>query len=152
MVGVSRFVFVDAANAEYSMTGTVTLASRSNLLFSYLSGTPMVVLDAGDNLGLSKKCTSYTPIQSINGVLPDPLTGNINLLGVDCMQISNSVQYTLDITDTCCTPCSGCTDLENLTLRLTSLENKFLDLKSSYSSASTQLSTYLTTVNSNCAC
>ena len=133
------------------MTGTVTLASRSNLLFSYVTGASTVILDAGDNLGLSKKCTSYIPIQSINGVLPD-ISGNINLIGIDCMKVSNSAQYTLDITDTCCTPCSGCSDLETLTTRLTSLENKFLDLKGSYSNASAQLSTYVTTVNSNCAC
>jgi len=151
MVGLSRFVFVDSTNGEYSMTGAVTLTSRNNLRFSYTSGTPSVILDAGDNLGLNKKCTSYVPIQSINGVLPDS-EGNINLLGIDCMKISNSVQYTLDITDTCCTPCSGCSDLETLTTRLTSLENKFLDLKTSYSNTNLQLSTYLTTVNSNCAC
>lgn len=151
MVGISRLAFVDATNGEYSMTGTVTLASRSNLLFSYTAGSSLVILDAGDNLGLSKKCSSFTPIQSINGVLPD-VYGNINLLGIDCIKISNSAQYTLDISDTCCTPCSGCSDLEELTTRLTSLENKFLDLKGSYSNAALQLSTYLTTVNSNCAC
>jgi hypothetical protein len=150
-VGLTRLAFVDAANGEYSMTGTVTLASRVNLLFSYTAGQSTVVLDAGENLGLNKKCDDYSPIRSINGVLPDD-TGNINLIGVDCMKISNSAQYTLDISDTCCTPCSGCSDLETLTSRLTSLENKFLDLKGSYSNASTQLSTYLTTVNSNCAC
>lgn len=151
MVGLSRLAFVDSINGEYSMTGTVTLASRSNLLFSYVTGASTVILDAGDNLGLSKKCTNYIPIQSINGVLPD-ISGNINLIGIDCMRVSSSSQYTLDITDTCCTPCSGCSDLETLTTRLTSLENKFLDLKGSYSNASTQLSTYVTTVNSNCAC
>ena len=151
MVGLSRLAFVDASNGEYSMTGTVTLASRSNLLFSYVTGASTVILDAGDNLGLSKKCTDYVPIQSINGVLPD-YAGNINLIGIDCMKVSNSAQYTLDITDTCCTPCSGCSDLETLTTRLTSLENKFLDLKGSYASANTQLTTYISTVNSNCAC
>jgi hypothetical protein len=150
-IGLSRLAFVDASNGEYSMTGTVTLASRSNLLFSYIPGASTVILDAGDNLGLSKKCTDYVPIQSINGVLPD-FTGNINLIGIDCMKVSNSAQYTLDITDTCCTPCSGCSDLETLTTRLTSLENKFLDLKGSYASANAQLTTYISTVNSNCAC
>jgi len=151
MIGLSRLVFVDSANGEYSASGTVTLAARNNLLFSYTSGASTVILDAGDNLGLNKKCTIYTPIQSINGVLPD-FNGNINLLGIDCVTVANSVQYTLDITDTCCTPCSGCSDLETLTTRLTSLENKFLDLKGSYSNTSLQLSNYLTTVNSNCAC
>jgi hypothetical protein len=149
-IGLSRISFVDAANNDYSMTGTVTIASRSNLLFSYTSGNK-VILDAGDNLGLSKVCDKAVPIQSINGVIPDS-NGNINLLGLDCLKISNTSQYTLDITDTCCTPCSGCEDLETLTGRLTSLENKFLDLKSNYNSVNSQLSTYLATINSNCAC
>jgi hypothetical protein len=149
--GITRLAFVDAVGGEYSMSDTVTLASRVNLRFSYTTGQSAVILDAGENLGLNKQCTNYTPIRSVNGVLPDD-NGNINLIGVDCMKISNSTQYTLDISDTCCTPCSGCSDLETLTTRLTSLENKFLDLKGNYSNASLQLSTYLTTVNSNCAC
>ena len=149
-VGLSRMTFVDASNGEYSMTGTVTLASRNNLLFSYPGGET-VILDAGDNLGLSKICSSATPVQSINGVIPDA-DGNINFIGLNCLKVSNSSQFTLDISDTCCTPCSGCEDLETLTTRLTSLENKFLDLKSSYNNVNAQLSTYLSTINSNCAC
>lgn len=150
LVGLSRMTFVDSSNAQFSMTDTVTIASRSNLLFSYPGGDK-VVLDAGDNLGLSKVCSSSVPIQSINGVIPDA-DGNINLIGLNCLKISNSSQYTLDVTDTCCTPCSGCEDLETLTTRLTSLENKFLDLKTSYNNVNSQLSTYLSTINSNCAC
>lgn len=151
MIGLSRLAFVDSSNGEYSATGTVTLVSRSNLLFSYEAGAAEVILDAGDNLGLSKKCTDYIPIQSINGVLPDN-KGNINLLGIDCVKVASSTQYTLDITDTCCTPCAGCEELEVLTAGLTSLENKFLDLKGAFSNANLQLSTFVTTLNSNCAC
>jgi hypothetical protein len=148
---LARMTFSDATNGTYSMTNNVTLAARNNLKFTYLPGSDKVVLDAGDNLGLSKICTTSTCIQSINGVIPDA-DGNISLLGLECLKISNTSQYTLDISDTCCTPCSGCDDLETLTTRLTSLENKFLDLKGNYNNVNAQLSTYLATINSNCAC
>ena len=109
-------------------------------------------MDAGDNLGLNKECAVTTCVKSINGVAPDPATGNISFLGIDCLKVYSSAQYTIDLEDTCCTPCSGCNDLEELTSRLTSLENKFLDLKGSYNNVNAQLTNYLSTINSNCAC
>jgi hypothetical protein len=148
--GVDRLVFIDSASGQYSLTGDVTITSRNNLRFSY--ATNKVILDAGDNLGLNKQCAISTCIKSINGVVPDPATGNVSLIGTNCLTVSSPSQYTLNLEDSCCTPCSGCNDLEELTTRLTSLENKFLDLRSSYSNVNNQLTTYLSTINSNCAC
>jgi len=148
--GVDRITFLDSSNGQQSVSGDVVLTSRNNLRFSYAS--EHVLLDAGDNLGLNKACVVTQCIQSINGVVPDPLSGNVNLLGMNCLSVTSATQYTLNLTDTCCTPCSGCNDLEDLTGRLTSLENKFLDLKGSYNSVNTQLTNYLSTINSNCAC
>jgi hypothetical protein len=149
--GIDRMKFVDTLEGEYSMTGDVTLITRRNNRFSYNTSTNTVIFDAGDNLGLNKQCAQNNCVKMINGVVPDN-SGNISLIGIDCLKISSPTQYTLEMEDTCCTPCSGCTDLEELTTRLTSLENKFLDLKSHYSNINTQLTTYLATVNSNCAC
>ena len=149
--GIDRITFIDAVNGAYSLTGNVTLTSRSNLRFSYPDEV-RVMLDAGDNLGLSKECAVTNCVKSINGVIPDPITGDIGLLGINCLRIYSSAAYTLDMEDTCCTPCSGCNELEELTTRLTSLENKFLDLKTNYNSVNSQLTTYLSTINSNCAC
>jgi hypothetical protein len=148
--GVDRITFVDSLNGQFSLSGDVTLTSRNNLNF-LLSGS-RVLLDAGDNLGLNKPCDVVQCVQSINGVVPDPQNGNISLLGISCININSAAQYTLDIEDTCCTPCSGCNDLEELTTRLTSLENKFLDLKGTYNNVNLQLTNYLSTINSNCAC
>lgn len=148
--GVDRITFTDTQNGSYTLTGDVVVASRNNLKFSYFDSA--VNLDAGDNLGLNKACATSNCIQSINGVVPDPSNGNVNLLGVSCLSVSSDAQYTLNLQDTCCTPCSGCNDLEELTTRLTSLENKFLDLKGAYNDVNSQLSTYLSTINSNCAC
>jgi len=148
--GIDRLTFIDAQSGETSLSGDVTLVSRSNLRFSYIDNK--VLMDAGDNLGLNKECVITNCVKSINGVVPDPATGAINLLGINCLKVYSSAQYTLDLEDTCCTPCSGCNDLEELTTRLTSLENKFLDLKGSYNNVNAQLTNYLSTINSNCAC
>jgi hypothetical protein len=148
--GVDRITFIDSDNGQQTVSGDVILASRNNLSFSYTQSR--TILDAGDNLGLNKTCTTNVCIQSINGVLPDPANGNINLLGIDCVKVSSAEEHTLELEDTCCTPCSGCNDLEELTVRLTSLENKFLDIKNNYNAVNQQLNNYLSTINSNCAC
>lgn len=152
IAGIDRISFTDTQNGSSTFTGDIVITSRSNLLFSYNSAENEVLLDAGDNLGLSSECAFTNCVKSINGVSPDPSSGNLNLIGVNCLKISNTEQYTLDISDTCCAPCSGCNDLEELTTRLTSLENNFLNLKDSYNNVNAQLTTYLSTINSNCAC
>jgi hypothetical protein len=148
--GIDRISLIDSLNGSKSLTGSVTLTSRLNLNFTYESNK--VLLDVGDGLGLNKPCITGNCVKSINGVLPDPVTGDISLLGINCLRVYSSAEHTLDFEDTCCTPCSGCNDLEELTTRLTSLENKFLELKTSYNSVNSQLTNYLTTINSNCAC
>lgn len=147
--GVDRIQFTDNANNSYTLTGDITLSARYNIDFVY-SGTDRIFLDAGDGLGLNLPCEKEPAIKTINGVRPDD-NGNISLLGTSCLSISNTAQYTLELSDNCCTPCSGCNDLETLTTRLTSLENRFLDLKGGYNEINSRLATYLSTINSSCA-
>jgi hypothetical protein len=151
--GMDRISFVDTNTGTHTMTGHITLASRNNLKFSVsaLEGNS-VILDAADSLGLNKECTTGNCIKRINGVAPDPTSGNVSLLGVDCITVKNEDDYTLYVEDTCCSPCVGCNDLEELTKRLTSLENSFLTLKNAYNSVDNQLANYLNNVNSNCEC
>jgi hypothetical protein len=151
--GVDRIEFIDSKNGSSSLTGNVKITARNNVNFSY-SGVleyNRVFLDVGDGLGLNKPCDSTNPIRTINGISPDD-SGNISFLGVSCVKVSSQDLAVLDIEDTCCTPCSGCNDLEELTLRLTTLEARLLDLKTNYSMVNAHLSTYLSTINSNCAC
>jgi hypothetical protein len=148
--GIDRIKFVDSLNGQYSLTGNITLTSRKNMSFSYAEES--VYLDVADGLGLNKQCAVTNCVKTINGVAPDPSSGNISLLGIKCLAVQSPAQYTLEMVDTCCTPCAGCTDLEELTTRLTSLENKFLELKDGYTSVNFQLNNYLSTINSNCAC
>lgn len=148
--GIDRITFVDDINGDSTLSGHVTLASRLNLTFEYSANK--ILLDVGDGLGLNKACAITNCVKSINGVVPDPDTGDVGLLGVNCIRVYSDTQYTLNLEDTCCTPCSGCNDLEELTTRLTSLENKFLELKTNYGTVNSQLTNYLSTINSNCAC
>jgi hypothetical protein len=146
--GVDRIIFIDSEKKPYALTGDVTIITRDNLKFSEEDSD--VYLDAGDDLGLNKKCALNNCVKTINGVTPNSL-GDIGLLGINCLRVSNPVDYTIELEDTCCTPCSGCDELETLTERLTSLENNFLSLKDSYNNLDNQLTMYLATVNSNCA-
>jgi hypothetical protein len=109
-------------------------------------------MDAGGDIGLNKPCATGNCIKSINGVKPDPETGDVGLIGISCLSIYSEQQYTLKIEDSCCVPCAGCNDLEELTTRIIELENKLLSLKDLYNEANSQLQTYLNTINSNCAC
>ena len=146
--GIDRIIFVDSERKSYALTGDVTIITRDNLKFS--EETSNIYLDAADDLGLNKKCTLSNCVKTINGVTPND-NGDIGLLGVNCLRVSNPVDYTIELEDTCCTPCSGCDELETLTERLTSLENNFLTLKDSYNLLDNQLTMYLATVNSSCS-
>lgn len=146
--GIDRIIFVDSEKKPYALSGDVTIITRDNLKFSEESSD--VYLDAGDDLGLNKTCVLSNCVKTINGVTPNS-DGDIGLLGVNCLRVSNPVNYTIELEDTCCTPCSGCDELETLTERLTSLENNFLTLKDNYNSLDNQLTMYLATVNSSCS-
>jgi hypothetical protein len=148
--GIDRISFTDAINGEQSLTGSVLLASRNNLIFSYADNR--VYMDAGGDIGLNKPCVTGNCVKSINGVKPDPETGDIGLVGIDCLSIFSEQEHTLNIEDLCCVPCAGCNDLEELTSRTIELENKLLDLRDLYNQANSQLQTYLNTINSNCEC
>lgn len=155
MTGIDRFHFDDTLYGRRTLTGDVSILARNNTTFSFsqVDSNNKVVLDAGDGLGLNKICDHPVCIKTINGVGPDPETGNINFLGIDCLSVkAGSQQHTLEFSDTCCTPCSGCDELSRLTNRLTSLENKFIEIKNYYTVMNSQLTSYLTTVNSNCSC
>ena len=152
MKGISSISFKDSLNGNMSLTGDITLRARNNNQFVYSSLTPQVItFDVGNGLGLNKACANSTYLKRINGIAGDS-DGNISLIGLSCFSVTSPANSTLQFTDTCCTPCSGCTELATLTGRLTSLENQFIQTKNYYNELSTQLTTYLTTINSNCSC
>lgn len=151
--GINQITFSDPKGTQQTLSGNVNIVARNNLRYSYNNSTNYLILDAGDGLGLNIACTSAPCIQKINGVTPDPDTGNISFIGVGCSGITSTVVNTLQINDTCCTPCSGCDDLAELTNRLNTLESRYLDLKQQYGYLNSELGVYLSTVNSaGCVC
>jgi hypothetical protein len=149
---LNRIIFSDSKGTSQVLTGTVNIEARNNLRYSYNSGTNILTLDAGDGLGLNTACSTSTCVQSINGVTPDPTTGNISFIGVGCSSIATTTPYTLEINDVCCTPCSGCDDLSILTTRLNNLESDYMQLNNFYNYLNTQLTAFTNTVNYNCTC
>lgn len=152
VAAINQFTFTDSKGNTQSLTNVVNVVARNNLRYSYDSVHSLLILDAGDGLGLNTQCKTITCVQSINGVTPDPSTGNISFIGLDCSNISTNTPATLQLNDSCCTPCSGCNDLSTLTSRVNQLELSANNLKNFYSYLNTQLTAFTNTVNSNCVC
>lgn len=141
--GVSAISFTDVRGNDIILTGIVNILGRNNIRFRYDNDSNTVFFDAGDGLGLNKNCSSSQCIQTINGVTPNPDTGNISILGVRCSSVTSPSAATIQLEDNCCTPCSGCDELGVLTDRLVSLESKYIDLKNLYVNAKLQLTAFL---------
>jgi hypothetical protein len=151
--GVSSITFIDDTGVTQTLQGNVTIIARTNLSFTYDSGSNTLTLDAGQGLGLNTQCQEINYITRINGVTPDG-NGNISILGTGCTGVSTSSAATISISDTCCVPCSGCEDLATLTARLTQLEDNLGDLRSYYQWLDSQQNSILSTINAsaNCSC
>lgn len=62
-------------------------------------------------------------VKTINGVAPNA-TGNIDILGSDCIDVKSSGQASIEISDTCAKPCCGCTELDILVSDVTALTSQ----------------------------
>ena len=142
IAGVSRIAFVDAAGTSVTLTGHITLQAESNLRFRQTGNR--IYLDAAEGLGLNTSCPS-TPyaIQTINGVRGD-VNGDFVLIPSDCADFI-SVPNGLMLRDTCAKPCTGCSDLSELTNRTALVESEMLATKKFIDELSTKL-TQLTTL------
>jgi len=153
LVGVSSITFQDDRGITNTLQGNVNIVARTNLRFTYDSGSNTLTLDAGEGLGLNTACVEPTYITRINGVTPDE-NGNISILGVGCTGITTSSSASLTINDECCVPCSGCTDLATLTARLTQLESDLTSLQSYFQFLQGAQSNFdaATNASANCSC
>jgi hypothetical protein len=150
--GVNRMTFKNADGSSFSKSGNITLIARTNLRFNDLGGG-RIVIDAGENLGLNILCADTLPcIKTINGIGPDGV-GNFTLDFSDCANLTPIPANTgLLLQDICCKPCTGCSDIEELTNRLTATESQLLALKDYYQSLSTLFENFKTTVSYTCNC
>lgn len=150
--GINRIKFINASGTSFYRTGDVTIIARSNIRFK-AGAEDSIIIDVGDGLGLNTDCTpERTCIQTINGIPPDE-DHNFTLDFSDCAQLTPIPANTgLLLEDTCCRPCVGCNDIEELTTRLMGAENLLLQLRDYYQSLNTLYQEFKTTVSYTCAC
>jgi len=149
---VNQLSFTDSLGNLQTLTNFVNVEVRNNLRFTFDSVDSLLLLDAGNGLGLNTNCTTPTCVQSINGIVPDPTTGNISFIGLGCSTVSTTTTATLTLNDSCCTPCSDCTDLSVLTSRVNQLETSYNNIKNFYNYLNTELTAFNNTVSASCVC
>jgi len=151
--GINRMLFVNADGKSFSQTANVKIVARTNVRFSYDEAHGVIILDAGENIGLNTKCEEVAPcIQTINSVPPD-FAGNFTLDADGCAQFNVIAANTgLLLTDTCYQACMGCEDLTALTTRAMAIENRLLSLSKYCGSLDASLQSLKESVTYNCNC
>ena len=128
---LSWITFADTQGNINTLTGSVTIQGNNNVQFRNLSG--VIYMDAAEGIGFNQTCPvvgpTGTPITTINGIGPDPATGNFTLIAGTCVSLP-AAQYGLTLNNTCGEPCLGCTAIETLTTQVNSLESSVLSLNS----------------------
>lgn len=145
--GISRLVFEDDNNNQFSITGDVKLQGRLNMRFRKEDDT--VFFDAGNGLGLNKTCVSDgPPIKTINHI-PPTSDGNFNISFLDCDSIE-PITNGIVLSDSCNKPCLGCDEIGQLTDRLVTLEADMIKLRKFYDDLNAIAIQLNNVVNFNC--
>lgn len=123
--GISSFRVASAAGVPGPrLYGDIELVAGRNMQFAVVATptTTQIVLNALNGEGTIEPCVcegdaAQTPcIKTINGIRPTP-DGNFNLVGDNCLSFE-AINNGLKLTDSCCQPCCGCTELEKITQEL----------------------------------
>lgn len=155
VVGISYLSFTDEKGNDVHLTGNVRIHAENNLRFrtSTEDEETVVIVDAGNGLGLNKDCEEddlVPPIKSINGVLPDS-AGDFHLITQDCVSIS-PIEAGLLISDSCGKPCLGCNELGTLTDRAIAAENELFKIRDYVANLDSLVTQLTTLVNYQCDC
>jgi len=144
--GINRLIFTNADGTSYSYTGDVVIEARTNLRFKAGVGNT-VILDAGENIGLNTICSDYVGcIKTINGI-PGDAEQNFTLDFSDCITLTPIPANTgLLLQDVCCKPCVGCSEIGELTTRLTTTETNLVTLRQYYTDLQQLFEDYKVTV------
>lgn len=150
--GLTRLLFINASGETFALTGDVEIEARTNVRFKNGTGN-RVILDAGEGLGLNTLCEEQAAcIKTINGIPPDE-DGNFTLDVSDCASLTPIPANTgLILEDSCCKPCVGCNDIEELTERLMEAENVLIQLRDYYASLELLYQQFKVTSTYTCDC
>lgn len=118
--GLTGVRVLNAADLSDLIQGDIAFEAGANMRItsSTASGVTILTFDAIDGEGTTETCdcddvAEGTPIASINGVLPDA-SGNIDLVGDDCIEITPGTDGSVALEDKCSKACCGCPELEIL--------------------------------------
>lgn len=121
---VSGLVLVNGADRSDVLRGLVELQAGDNIRLTVTdadTGTPRIRIDAISGENLSETCVcdenEGPPIRTIDGIGPDPVTGNFQLEGGNCVTFS-PLPNGLKLTNECSPPCCDCPELASLTQEL----------------------------------
>ena len=118
----SLSVSTGGATPSQRIYGDVELVAGDNIkltLSDLDTNNPEIRIDAIEGVGLTEECqcegdvTDIPCIKTINGISPTP-EGQFYLVGDDCLTMQSGTNA-VEIEDTCCSPCCGCTELEVIT-------------------------------------
>ena len=118
---------------------TVQTATETKVIISALSGEGTIQACVCEGEAATAPC-----IKTINGIHPET-DGNFNLIGDDCLSFETTSNG-LKLTDSCCTPCCGCTELEAITRDLERFSSQRNALELFINQLAAETATFDTTV------
>ena len=139
-------------NLSENLYGDIELVAGSNIQLSAASdaNNVRVTISAISGAGTVQACVcegdaaNLPCIKTINGIGATP-DGNFNFIGDDCLQF-NGIANGLKVTDSCCTPCCGCPELEIITRDLERFNSERAALNIFVNQLSAQTAVFNTTV------
>ena len=146
---LSSLTLINGSETSPPIYGDVQLVAGTNISFSVVTipnEPTVVVINAISGQGLNQTCScsnnaSLTPIYTINGI-PGDVNGNFVIAGQSCITVT-SESNGLSLTNTCASPCCGCSELDALNTQLSLLSNNVATMQnfqSNLNSAVTQMS------------
>lgn len=117
-IGVSSLSIVGVFGQAETLTGNLTIAAGPYANVTVSGQSIIVGTQEAIVVGNPCPCTdsggaTRVPIQSINGVVPDPVAGNLTLVGLGCLATGTATNA-VTLTDDCATPCCGSPELDQL--------------------------------------
>lgn len=126
--GVTSLTVRNGTELSDPIQGDIELVAGTNVSLEINQETRQITINAIDGEGLNTECDcpnddrEAEPVRTLSGVEPD-ISGNINLLGGDCITIE-AAEAQLTINDVCSKPCCGADELVIVTNRLEQLAVK----------------------------
>lgn len=118
---------------------TVTTNTATKIIISALSGEGTIEQCVCEGDAAEIPC-----IKTINGIFPAP-DGNFNFIGDDCLNFAATTNG-LKLTDSCCQPCCGCSELEAITRELEKFAGQRAALELFVNQLAAETATFDTTV------